>query len=85
MTYLPEPRWLLAPLFEFGKERLETLTPRVLIFGQPSLEQTQKTKSVLHAHRRVTLRALVQLLRHRWEKISAAIEYHWEGKSQERG
>jgi hypothetical protein len=24
-------------------------------------------------------------MRHRWEQISAAIEYHWEGKSQERG
>ena len=73
------------PLFDFGQERLETLTPRVFIFGQPGLEQTQETKSVVHAHRRVTPRALVQLRRHRWEQISAAIEYHWKGKSQERG
>jgi hypothetical protein len=49
------------------------------------LEQTQKTKSVVHARRRVTLRALVQLMRHRWEQMSAAIEYHWEDKRQERG
>ena len=76
---------MLAPLFEFGKEGLETFTPGVFIFGEPGLEQTQKTKSVVHAHRRVTPRALVQFIRHRWEQISEAIEYHWEGKSQERG
>ena len=68
---------MLAPLFEFGKERLETLTPGVSIFGQPGLEQTQKTKSVVHMQRRVTPRALVRLMRDRWEQISEAIEYHW--------
>jgi hypothetical protein len=77
LTCLPEPRWMLAPLFEFGKERLETLTPRVFISGQPGLEQTQKTKSVVHTQRRVTPLALVRLLRDRWEQISEAIEYHW--------
>ena len=74
---------MLAPLFEFGKERLETLTPGVSIFGQPGLEQTQKTKSVVHMQRRVTPRALVRLMRDRWEQISEAIEYHW-GKANRR-
>jgi len=48
LACLPKPRRILAPLFDFGKERLETLAPRVFIFGQPGLEQTQKTKSVVH-------------------------------------
>ena len=72
-------------LFDFGKERRETPTLGVSIFGQPGLEQTQKTKSVVHLQRRVTPRALVQLMRDRWVQISEAIEYHLEGKSQRRG
>jgi hypothetical protein len=68
---------MLAPLFEFGKERLETLTPGVFIFGQPGLEQTQKTKSVVHTQRRFTLQALVRLMPNRWEQISEGIECHW--------
>ena len=60
---------------------VETLTPGVSIFGQPGLEQTQKTKSVVHMERRVTLRALVRLMRDRWEQISKGRDYHWEGKS----
>jgi len=48
LACLPKPRRILAPLFDFGKERLETLAPGVFIFGQPGLEQTQKTKSVVH-------------------------------------
>ena len=65
------------PLFDFGKERLETLTAGVSTFGQPGLEQTQKTKSLVHMHRRVTPRALVRLMRARWEQISEAIGCHW--------
>jgi hypothetical protein len=53
-------------LFDFGNERLETLTPEVSIFGQPGLEQTQKTKSVVYTQRRVTPRTLVRLMRDRW-------------------
>ena len=53
-------------LFDFGNERLETLTPGVSIFGQPGLEQTQKTKSVVYTQRRVTPRTLVRLMRDRW-------------------
>ena len=74
-----------ASLFDFGKERLETPTLGVSIFGQPGLEQTQKTKSVVHLQHRVTPRAVVQLMRDRWVQISEAIEYHLEGKSQPRG
>jgi hypothetical protein len=76
-TCLLKPRRRLGPLFDFGKERLETLTPGVFIFGQPGPEQTQKTKSVVHTQRRVTPRALVRFMRDRWEQISEAIEYHW--------
>jgi hypothetical protein len=65
LTSLPEPLWLLAPLFDFGKECLETFTLGVFIFGQPSLEQTQKTKSVVHTERRVTPRALARLMPNR--------------------
>ena len=61
LACLPKPR---ALLFDFGQDRLEILTPRVFIFGQPGLEQTPKTKSVVHAHRRLTPRALVQFTRH---------------------
>jgi hypothetical protein len=71
------PRRRLALLFDFGEKCVETLTPGVSIFGQPGLEQTQKTKSVVHMERRVTLRALVRLMRDRWEQISEAIVYHW--------
>jgi hypothetical protein len=46
LACLPKPRRILAPLFDFGKERLETLAPGV--FAEPGLEQTQKTKSVVH-------------------------------------
>jgi hypothetical protein len=53
-------------LFDFGNERLETLTPGVCIFGQPGLEQTQKTKSVVYTQRRGTPRTLVRLMRDRW-------------------
>jgi hypothetical protein len=38
LACLPKPRRILAPLFDFGKERLETLAPGVFIFGQPGLE-----------------------------------------------
>ncbi len=64
-------------LFDFGKERLETLTPGVSIFGQPGLEQTQKTKSVVYTQRRATPRTLVRLMRAHCVQISDAIEYHW--------
>jgi hypothetical protein len=65
------------PLFDFRKEPLETLTAAVSTFGQPGLEQTQKTKSLVHMQRRVTPRALVRLMRARWEQISEAIGCHW--------
>jgi len=38
----------LAPLFDFGEECVETHASGVFIFSQPGLEQTQKTKSVVH-------------------------------------
>ena len=65
-------------LFHFGEERLETLTPRVFISGQPGLEQTQNTKSVVHTQRCITPRAFVRLMCDHWEHITEAIEYHWK-------
>ena len=35
-------------LFDFGEECVETLASGVFSFGQPGLEQTQNTKSVVH-------------------------------------
>ena len=83
MACLPKPRRRLALLFDFGEECVETLASGVFIFGQPGLEQTHKTKSVIYTQRRVTPRALVRLMRDRWEQISEAIEYHW-GKANRR-
>jgi hypothetical protein len=79
---LAAPSWpacrSLAPFIRFlGEDRLETPTPGVFIFGQPGLEQTQKTKSVVHTQRRVTPRALVRLMPNRWEQISEAVEIHF--------
>ena len=76
LASLTKPRRRIAPLFDFGEKCVETLTPGVSIFGQPGLEQTQKTKSVVHLQRRVTPRALVQLMRDRCVQISDAMEYH---------
>ena len=71
-----KPRRRLAPLFHFGEECVETLASGVFSFGQPGLEQTQKTKSVVYTQRRVTPRALVQLMRDRCVQIGDPIEYH---------
>ena len=67
------PSWLPAeasaedhPLFDFGEEYVETLASGVFSFGQPDLEQTQKTKSVVYTQRRVTPRTLVRLMRDGW-------------------
>ena len=77
LACLPKPRRTIAPLFDFREQCVETLASGVFSFGQPELEQTQKTKSVVYTQRRVTLRALVRLVRDRWEHIGEAIEYHW--------
>src|SRR5207249_11187944 len=45
---LPKLQRRLAPLFDFGEECVETHASGVFIFSQPGLEQTQKTKSVVH-------------------------------------
>ena len=55
----------IAPLFDFGEECVETLASGVSSFGQPDLEQTQKTKSVVYTQRRVTPRTLVRQMRDR--------------------
>ena len=81
LACLPKPR---AALFDFGEERLETLASGVFIFGQPGLEQTQKTKSVVHTQRRVTPRALVRLMRVAGSKSVKPPSIIGEGKSQER-
>src|SRR5258707_14691492 len=64
-------------LLDFREQCVETLASGVLSFGQPDLEQTQKTKSVVYTQRGVTPRALGRLLRDRWEQIGEAMEYHW--------
>ena len=61
--------------FDFGQERVETLAPRVFIFGQPGLEQTPEAKSA-YTQRGVTVRALVRLERNRRKRISEAVEIH---------
>ena len=76
LACLPKPRRILAPLFDFGKERLETLAPRVFIFGQPGLEQTPEAKSAAHTQRVLTMRALVRLVHDRCMRISEAVEIH---------
>ena len=48
LACLPKPRRTITPLFDFGEECVETLASGVFSFGQPGLEQTQKTKSVVH-------------------------------------
>jgi len=48
LACLPKPRRILAPLFDFGEECVETPASGVFILSQPGLEQTQKTKSVVH-------------------------------------
>jgi hypothetical protein len=48
LACLPKPRRTIAPLLDFGEECVETLASGVFSFGQPGLEQTQKTKSVVH-------------------------------------
>ena len=63
-------------LFDLGEECLETLAPRVFIFGQPGLEQTSEAKSAAHTQRVLTMRALVRLLRDRRMRISEAVEIH---------
>ena len=63
-------------LFDLGEECVETLTPRVFIFGQPGLEQTSEAKSAAHTQRVLTMRALVRLLRDRRMRISEAVEIH---------
>jgi len=75
LACLPKPAEI-TPLFDFGEECVETLASGVFSFGQPGLEQTQKTKSVVYTQRRVTPRALVELMRDRCVQISDAIEYH---------
>jgi hypothetical protein len=60
--------------FDFGEERIETLTPGVFIFGQPGLEQTAEAKSVAHMQHGVTVRAVVRLERHHGRRISEPIE-----------
>ena len=75
LACLPKPRvGGSTPLLDFGKKRLETLARGVSISGQPGLEQTQKTKSVVDTQRRVTPGALFRLMRYRSERISEAIE-----------
>jgi hypothetical protein len=73
----PKPRRTIAPLFDFLEQCVETLASGVFSFGQPDLEQAQKTKSVVYTQRRVAPRALARLVRDRWEQIGEAIEYHW--------
>ena len=63
-------------LFDLGEECVETLAPRVFIFGQPDLEQTPEAKSVAHTQRDVTVRALVRLVHDRRMRISEAVEIH---------
>jgi hypothetical protein len=73
-------------LFDLGEECVETLAPRVFIFGQPGLEQTPEAKSAAHTQRAFTMRALVRLTRDRRMRISEAAEIHVrEAKSYERG
>ena len=48
LACLSKPRRRIAPLFDFGEECVETPASGVFIFSQPGLEQTQKTKSVVH-------------------------------------
>jgi hypothetical protein len=49
-----KPRRRITPLFDIGENCVESPANGVFILGQPGLEQTQKTKSVVDTHRCVT-------------------------------
>jgi hypothetical protein len=67
----------VAALFSFGREGVEILDLGAFAFREPRLYQTPEAKSVVHPHHAATVRALVVLVRGRWNGISKAVKIHF--------